>query len=83
MVMKYGRVQIVKNISVVPNTDHEVLIRKLSVKLHDKEIRELCELCAEHEEQEFLYGLMFSGEKRVGDNAAWVLNHLTKEDGRA
>lgn len=65
----------------MPNIDHEELKKRLSVKLHENDIRELCSLCADRDEQEFLYQLMFEEDKRVGDNAAWVLNHLTKDDG--
>lgn len=54
---------------------------KLSRRLHKNDIREIIRSMAEeHTESAILYPLLFDEDKRVSDNAAWLLTHLAPSD---
>lgn len=56
---------------------------KLSRRLHKNDIREIIRSMAEeHTESAILYPLLFDEDKRVSDNAAWLLTHLAPSDAR-
>lgn len=54
---------------------------QLSRRLHKNDIREIIRSMAEkHTEPAMLYRLLYDEDKRVSDNAAWVLTHLNPSE---
>ena len=58
-------------------------VKRVKRNLHKSDIDVLCRLCNDDETlRESLYRALFSADKRTGDNAAWVMTHLSeKHDG--
>lgn len=57
----------------------ENLSEQLAERIHIGTVRRICGLArADAVTREQLYGLMFCGESRVADNAAWVLTHFDR-----
>lgn len=61
------------------------LFNKLSGKIHEDDIQEICLLiCDEKDESKKneLYRLLFDADKRVSDNAAWVFTHFDSSNNK-
>ncbi len=54
------------------------LREQLSNRIGKTEIKQICHQCVDPEDPliEELYSLMFDTDKRISDNATWVMNHM-------
>lgn len=61
------------------------LRNKLSGRLHENDIREICSFVqspTDDSKKKELYRLLFDADKRVADNAAWIFTHFDTSNNR-
>lgn len=61
------------------------LRNKLSGRLHENDIRDICffiQKTNEDSKKNELYRLLFDADKRVADNAAWIFTHFDQANNR-